>query len=141
MKITIAATPTVVEIDGKKCRLWNGTMPDGAPCQVFVRGIAVTGADAAANNLEQLQEQSPPVDVEDVSMYSIRDQVLHFSKLHERHCRHPNCMFKGNLLAFLGHTIGLNRDDVRHFETLLVRYDIECPHNEGCISPKPERPR
>lgn len=61
------------------------------------------------------------------------DAALHHLKQldqeHRRHCNDPECRSLAGALAFLAHSLGFGRDDIRAFESDLVAYELTC---RGC---------
>lgn len=70
MKIMIASTKFVTEIDGVKVRLWEGETEGGNDCKVFVYTIAVGDGKDSAEFDKELVEKLPPnverVDLRDI---------------------------------------------------------------------------
>lgn len=59
MKIQIEATDRIVDLDGVKCRVWNGKTERGIECLVFVHRLAVRSDDDTNQFDQELQECLP----------------------------------------------------------------------------------
>lgn len=136
MKLEIESTPQTLLLDGVPVRLWTGRMADGNTCTVFVHRLAMdSGLPAPAD----LDEQTEPAAVELTAdslartLTALRSALIAHIELHERTCPQTNCTEKGNMLAWLAHSIGAGPEDLRVLPRLLLQYDIQCA---GCGSPR-----
>ena len=62
MKMTLESTDQIVDLNGVKCRVWEGTSERGTQVFAFVAQVAVdkdTGGDPA-ELVQDLQENKPP---------------------------------------------------------------------------------
>jgi hypothetical protein len=60
MEIMITATDQITTIDGVPVRLWEGVLPSGVRCKVFVHRIAVSNREDQSEFDRELKEQMPP---------------------------------------------------------------------------------
>lgn len=62
MKITIESTPNIVEVDGRRARIWKGQSEAGVPVLCYIWTISPQTRDEAVNQLfaEELVEIKTP---------------------------------------------------------------------------------
>jgi hypothetical protein len=60
MELKITSTDQITSLDGVKVRVWQGVMPSGDKCHVFIHRIAACDPDGCAMLDRELQEQLAP---------------------------------------------------------------------------------
>jgi hypothetical protein len=60
MTITVHQTDKIVELDGVKCRIWEGTTAKGVPMHAYIPRVAVANDQDASEFERDLKEQRPP---------------------------------------------------------------------------------
>lgn len=60
MKVAIASTETITDIDGVAVRLWEGTTEQGVKCLVFVHRLAVRNSEDQGQFEQELQKMQMP---------------------------------------------------------------------------------
>lgn len=61
-----------------------------------------------------------------------RDLLIQALEAHEKVCSNPHCRERANFLAFIAHSLGVSREDLRAFPWLFVGYEIRCKKHGGC---------
>lgn len=73
MQLTITSTEQITEINGRRCRVWDGRTPSGVRCLVFVPAIAVHPDEDASLFDRELAELAAPAEAAELRVIPLRN--------------------------------------------------------------------
>lgn len=60
MRITLESTPEIVNLDGRRCRVWRGRNSAGVPVVAYIAALRVDAADPCGQFERELLERREP---------------------------------------------------------------------------------